>query len=158
MFNSGEDISCHGVKILDVLRLTQEELEGVLSDLREVVQFWHQRWSEELMEKLIKGNRRFSKMSMEAAYVLKELAKLEEDIEIDMGKWMFDMCDAWKERRKRAMKEGLWFGERTIMNRVILNLRKLRMSIPEISSIVEKTENEVLHILTSRRTGKCLLS
>jgi len=153
-----EDISCHGVKILDVLRLTQEELEGVLPDLREVVRFWRQRWSEELMEKLIKGNRRFSEMSMEAAYVLKELAKLEEDIEIDMEKWGFDMCNAWKERRKRAMKEGLWIGERTIMNRVILNLRKLRMSIPEISSIVEKTENEVLHILTSRRTGKCLLS
>jgi len=102
---------------------------------------------------------RFSSMSVEGATVLKTLANI--DIKIDKRKETCDMCKAWNDWRKSGVREGrkigqaegyskgFVMGERKNTIKVVMNMHNMSMAIPDIASVVEKSETEVRRIINT---------
>jgi len=147
--------SCE-IRLVDLMRLTDEQIATLKSDLKEVVLFMQNRKDEPKLDKLIDENyERFSSMSVEGAAVLKSLANI--DIKIDKRKETYDMCKAWNDRKKSGIREGrkegyskgFGMGERKNTIKVVMNMHNMSMAIPDIASVVEKSETEVRRIIST---------
>jgi len=144
------------MNLVDIMRLTEEQIDTLKSDLKEVVLFMQNRKDEPKLDKLIEENyERFSIMSVEGAAVLKSLANI--DIKIDKRKETYDMCKAWNDRKKSGIGEGrkegyskgFGMGERKNTIKVVMNMHNMSMAIPDIASVVEKSETEVRRIIST---------
>jgi len=134
----------HELRLIEIMRLKEEEMEGFTSDLREVALFMQNRDDVDKIDKLMEENMGYRRMSTAGAAVLKSLASI--DINVDEGKEEIDVCKAWTDQRRRGYVEG----ENEKALEVILNLHKRKMPASDIASVVARPEAEVSAIINNR--------
>jgi len=140
------------LRLVEIMRLMPEEIDGFSSDLKEVVLFMQNRNDIDKIDKLMEENMKYKRMSAAGAEVLKSLASI--DINVDEGKEEIDVCKAWTDQKERGIligrNEGIGIGENMKAIRMIINMYDNGLDVSAIAIIAEKPETEVLDILNNR--------
>lgn len=106
-----EYIQDYRIYLIDLVKLTEEELGKFKSSLREVLMFMKYSKDEEKMDEFIRNNENMSRMDRMAAEVMKCIGKIpmeiEEGGEVNMCKAIDDMME---KRERKGRQEGIQKG------------------------------------------------
>jgi len=106
----------YGITLVDVMRLKEEEMDGLKSNLRVVVLYLQCDDNEERITEVIKGNsERLERMCLEGVEVLKALANVDISDAAVNERGEVSMKSAWDARREKGIrvgrKEGVGIGD-----------------------------------------------
>jgi len=144
-------LGSYGIKIIEVMRLKEDEIDGLESNLREVALYLQCDSDPERINEVMKANgERFERMCVEGVEVLRALANVDISDIVVNEKGEVNMKSAWDSWREKGVRDGIGIGENRKAAEVILNMHKRAMNISDIADIVAKPESEVRSIIDNK--------
>lgn len=133
-----EYIPDYRMNLISPMTLTDEEIAQFHTSLREVLLFIKYSKDKEKLGKLLDQNERFRELERSAARVINTVTHL--NLEWKEDEEVVNVCQAWKEMREDARKEGLKEGQLAFVRKM---LQKGTYSKEEISELSGLTIEEV---------------
>lgn len=133
-----EYIPDYRMNLISPMTLTDEEIGQFHTSLREVLLFIKYSKDKKKLEELLDQNERFRELERSAVRVLNTVTHL--NLEWKEDEEVVNVCQAWKEMREDARKEGLKEGQLAFARKM---LQKGTYSLEEISELSGLTMEEV---------------
>lgn len=140
-------VSDYKINLIEPQRMSDEEINRFHTDLREVLLYIKYSKEKEKLMELLKNDTVFRNLKTETAIMLNTLTNSE--LKINEEKEETSMCLAIDELREEAKQEGIEFGRRELIEKMLMNHETMD-KIKEYTGYTQEKIDEIAKELSAR--------